>query len=610
MSPTTFYNHLSDRNWTWWGLKRLRPAPERNYPWIALVVFPVLTAAIVLLPVLLLARAVDLHPAFLVMAGVWGFTVSLVHRLFAALSWNQRAARLRRSGEPWVPVRPGVLVRWLVGPVYVLLIAGLTPLVLLSAVENFRGAWHWRTVRTQLLAAGERLDIATIAPAPVPAEQNFFAVAPFGQLIQPGSSQGGIDTNAMAEFRVLGLPSKERPDRDRGDRRPLSAEEWAVTFRAAISNQVNQVNSNRGTPSVVYRAAPEGAPAATVILTAMADANPLVQTLCDASRRPYAVFPVQWSEGFNALLPHLANLKSLQHLLEVRVIAFLAAGQTERAFAEMECSLRIAGVLRREPLLISQLVRFALLQLAAQTAWQGIAAHAWNDSQLETLQAQFSVEDGLESLILALEGERAMSLETFDRWTQNRSVFWASVPELGDENGPPRSPPLPLGWIRQNQVSLAGFHQDLLTMVRRLAETPEEQWGDLDKIGTDSSIFATRVTPYNLFARMLAPALDKAVFKAVRSDVTMRSAATGCALERYRLKHGNYPESLAALVPAFLSQVPLDPGSRQPLRYQRTADGLFRLWSVGVNGRDEGGVLRKPGSLSEDLDWPWPYQME
>lgn len=610
MSPTTFYNHLSDRNWTWWGLKRLRPAPDRNYPWVALVVFPVLTAAIVLLPVLLLARSVDLHPAFFVMAGVWGFTVSLVHRLFAALSWNQRAARLRRSGESWVPVRPGVLVRWLVGPVYMLLIAGLTPLVLLSAVENFRGAWRWRTVRTQLMAAGERLDIALIAPPAVPAEQNFFAVAPFGQLIQPGSSQGGIDADAMAEFRVLGLPFKERPDRDRGDRRPLSAEEWAATFRAAISNQVNQANSNRGTPSVVYRAAPEGASASTVILTAMADADPLVQTFCEASRRPYAVFPVQWSEGFNALLPHLANLKTLQLLLEVRVIAYLAAGQTERAFAETECSWRIAGLLRREPLLISQLVRFALLQLAAETAWQGIAAHAWNDSQLETLQAQFSVEDGLESLILALEGERAMSLEAFDRWTQNRTLFWASVPDLGGESGPTGSPRLPLGWIRQNQVSLAAFYQDLLTKVRRLAETPEEQWGDLNHYGTDNSVFTTRATPYNLLARMLAPALDKAVVKAVRSDVTMRSAATGCALERYRLKHGTYPESLTALVPEFLPRVPLDPGSRQPLQYRRTSDGLFRLWSVGSDGRDDGGQVKKSGAILVDLDWPWPYQME
>jgi hypothetical protein len=50
---------------------------------------------------------------------------------------------------------------------------------------------------------------------------------------------------------------------------------------------------------------------------------------------------------------------------------------------------------------------------------------------------------------------------------------------------------------------------------------------------------------------------------------------------------GEAPASLDALVPTYLPRVPLDPWDGKPLRY---AIGPAKVWSIGRDGRDDGGT--------------------
>jgi hypothetical protein len=78
-------------------------------------------------------------------------------------------------------------------------------------------------------------------------------------------------------------------------------------------------------------------------------------------------------------------------------------------------------------------------------------------------------------------------------------------------------------------------------------------------------------------------------------------------LERYRLANGQFPETLEALAPRFISRAPNDVITGQPYKYRRTDDGQFILYSVGWNEKDDGGV---PGKTLFDLtqgDWVWSY---
>ncbi|MFQ5491885.1 MAG: hypothetical protein ACE5GE_14295 [Phycisphaerae bacterium] len=81
-----------------------------------------------------------------------------------------------------------------------------------------------------------------------------------------------------------------------------------------------------------------------------------------------------------------------------------------------------------------------------------------------------------------------------------------------------------------------------------------------------------------------------------------RLAATALAIRLFEVDHGHRPGRLAELVPDYLSSVPQDPFEPDggPIRYRPGGDDPM-LYSVGVNGLDEGGVFaRKPDG---QVDW-------
>ena len=109
--------------------------------------------------------------------------------------------------------------------------------------------------------------------------------------------------------------------------------------------------------------------------------------------------------------------------------------------------------------------------------------------------------------------------------------------------------------------------------------------------------------PYNLFAAIAVPNYTKAVQTFALNQTRADEAQIVCALERYRLAHGTYPESLNELVPQFIDKLPHDIIGGQPLKYRRTTDGQFLLYSIGWNEADDGGQLSSyPYSQG---DWGW-----
>jgi hypothetical protein len=89
-----------------------------------------------------------------------------------------------------------------------------------------------------------------------------------------------------------------------------------------------------------------------------------------------------------------------------------------------------------------------------------------------------------------------------------------------------------------------------------------------------------------------------------------------CALERYRLAVGQYPETLDALSPQFIEKLPHDIIGGQPLIYRRidppsqgsvAASGKFLLYSVGWNEMDDGGTS---SDKMDQGDWVWQYPLK
>jgi hypothetical protein len=77
---------------------------------------------------------------------------------------------------------------------------------------------------------------------------------------------------------------------------------------------------------------------------------------------------------------------------------------------------------------------------------------------------------------------------------------------------------------------------------------------------------------------------------------------TGIALELYRRRHGRYPETLQQLTPDLLPAIPADRITGDPVRY-RVVDGKPRVYSVGADRHDDGGVAFDKNSFHEAAQW-------
>ncbi len=99
------------------------------------------------------------------------------------------------------------------------------------------------------------------------------------------------------------------------------------------------------------------------------------------------------------------------------------------------------------------------------------------------------------------------------------------------------------------------------------------------------------------FSGILSPSLIRALELDYRARAMRKMAATALAIRLYEIDHGRRPDELGELVPEYLQAVPPDPlaAGGAPLGYIRDGD-YPRLYSVGLNGVDEGGqYAENPG---------------
>src|SRR5262249_23292576 len=81
----------------------------------------------------------------------------------------------------------------------------------------------------------------------------------------------------------------------------------------------------------------------------------------------------------------------------------------------------------------------------------------------------------------------------------------------------------------------------------------------------------------------------------------LRCALAALAVERYRLVHGDWPHDLAALVPAYLKDVPNDPYDGQLLRYRRLPEGVV-VYCLGPDLIDNQGTLNRSSEPPDGTD--------
>jgi hypothetical protein len=496
-------------------------------------------------------------------------------------------------------------LRWLLFGVACL----VTLIALTYAVENWRGKRAWERHRAEWEAKGEKFTIAAWTPPSVPEEKNF-ALTP---LLRPAlefshGANGVVWANTNALERLKRTRADLSPGRSTNDQLVLGSLEKGTFADLAACREFYRRNTNYPQPAVAGTAAED-------IGFALGKFEPeFMELRAAAVSRPMARYPIEYEAEppRGILLPHLSHLKGLTQLTHLRATAALEAGRPAEALADLKVGFRISDSIRDEPLLIDHLVRISCLAINLQTVREGLVRHAWSEAQLADLDTYLRSVNLLAEYRLAMRGERACETSGLDYLRRQR---FRSNPfsYLGDGDGGGAAAsglnPIPSGWFYQNMLTVSRLFQDHLVPV--VDDKAHRVFPEVSENGT-RAIEQLKKRPYTIFAKLLLPALGNAIRKSARMQTYVDEARVACAVERFRLANGKFPDTLEALTPRLLDAIPTDVIDGKPIRYRPKADGGYVLYSVGWNKTDDAGELvwkqgKTPSVDIEKGDWVWRY---
>jgi hypothetical protein len=506
-----------------------------------------------------------------------------------------------------------------------------TLIALFYAEEDWRG-WHaWNQFKHQWEAKGEPVGYASIIPSPVPDDQNF-ALTPViascyemyfdknGHEVKPRNTNV-VDRLSLLSWLDISYENQRVKVPDSAGwqaAEKIDLKAWQAFFRSPPPTNSILTNS--------FTIAPQPQTPADDVLLALSKYDSVIEEIRQASRLPYSRFPLTYnSEDVSSiLLPHLAALKTSVQAIRLRSVAELQKNQTELAVKDVRLELYLANAIQIEPILISQLVRLSMVNIALQPIWEGLSEHRWSESQLVALDGDLVKLDFLADCQKIQKAEIFFSAEEAnylmchrDYATQFAQMGFSYTTDARFNFSTYHY--MPGGWFYQSALKNGrrvmeyspAVNHDAKTispaMIRRADAAANSAVSFFDPLDALKKMFGAEFLFMGNFLKEIA-----------YGQASVDLARTAIALERCRLAHGEYPESLDALAPQFIATVPHDVIGGQPLKYRRTQDGQFVLYSIGWNETDDGGVVSNQKSRDRwdessskvDIsqgDWVWRY---
>ena len=481
----------------------------------------------------------------------------------------------------------------------------VTLLALFYVEENWRGRRAWNKYRRELEARGEQWDLKAFIPRPVLAEENF-AATPFVTALF--HNRDPFVDNFGPAFMAVAEPEDGELKRHR---HALDLVAWQQAFAGVRAGDTNKLRSKLKQQDRDLETRAKAAPA---VLAEFKTDEAIFAELMAACRRPGVRYPVNYNvmEPFAILLPYISGIKNTCLRLQVKACAELALGQNEPAFQDVQLALNLADSLKGEITLVTYLLRVACLEIAVQPVWEGLAEHRWSEAQLIVMQTRFSGYNLIADCQPALASDRACGLAMVDylqrsgklgEFTRNSNdtLPWEILTRLFVL--------MPAGWYDLERLNYWQLFDEQFEGASEPAAKrvfPRKVEANIQRLDERLSARGVRcLLQHRLTANLFLPALGRAFIRASVAQTLANEVALACALERYRLANGQFPDRLEALVPQFMSELPKDVIAKGDYHYRRTDNGRFMLYSIGWDEQDDGG---KPGKVQFDSksgDWAW-----
>lgn len=486
-------------------------------------------------------------------------------------------------------------------------IFAFTLIVLAYALVNWYGARAWNAYVAKAKASGERIEPSAFIPPPVPDEENFAAIPFFKPLFDykmsiPSGTAVSVpvyrDPAGRERLNKLGIiqTKKSREVNPATLWPPGNSREGKLQDLAPLEKYFREEFGLTGEP----------VNPAEEVLRVLAKFDSDLDSLRAAAARPYSRYPVHYEEGIFAMKGHIMVLLRLGQILQLRTRAELSLGRTDAAAKDLLLQFRLNEAVATEPSLLSFMFRVTEVAATMPGIWEGVARHQWNDIQLVAFDDALARIDLISGYRAALRSERSLvAFPLLDAARTDRRLLASLVRkdspfQASHSDGMATTLAyslMPKGWIDLNKAATGNIFDSHLADADPVRHRFFPEIAFQNDANAYNHLFGIRNLQFGLARMLIFGFKDKVSFCAdVQSEVTLTRVSI--ALERSRLAHGKYPESLEGLVPAFLPEIPHDVGTGKPIIYRRKGDASFALYSGNQNSREDDA-----GNLTWDHVW-------
>ncbi len=317
-----------------------------------------------------------------------------------------------------------------------------------------------------------------------------------------------------------------------------------------------------------------------------------------ASRPRYVLAGPLDLANWTSLVAGPMDVFSMLPIFVVRAGARLERGDAGGAAEDITTVLRVAALTHQERLTLVQMLAYAEARFAIELIRLGLRDVAWSDAQLAAFGAELARLDFLTSAARGLGSD----MELVVVFSESDSSLRASVATASGSSWL-KYCLIPSGWVRQNGARVVHYAEERLLPCWDL----KKRRVDIAGFRALDSEIGSGKGPYSWLVAQWLHGLTVIGISSANAEAQVGLTRLALALERWRLAHAEYPETLGEL-PADWGVAGLrDPATGESFRYRRTNAKTYKLYSLGVDGRDDGGAKYvDPASLLQgEGDWVW-----
>jgi hypothetical protein len=344
----------------------------------------------------------------------------------------------------------------------------------------------------------------------------------------------------------------------------------------------------------------------------------------EATRQPHYYSPLV-SRGrsglLGALLPGVQQCRGLAGALTARAMLRAGRGDHEGAWDDLLACHRLGQLVARGGTLIEFLVGVAIDHIAADSELAFLSGTKPDARRAEAYLRDLQKLPPLPALADRVGlTERFVFLESVSLIARGSpGVLQGLIDEQAGERDPRVAQRLAaVDWDPALRAGNLWFDR-VVTALREPKRAAREK--QLDRIEADLKALKTKLGDVgvsdllrdekqaartvgkaigDVLITLLMPAFRKVQTAADRGRQVHDNLLVAFALEAYRGEKGAYPKTLDVLAPKYLKQIPGDLFTGKALIYRPAADG-YLVYSVGINGKDDGGRSYDDNPPGDDL---------